>query len=171
MTVHEWRRAIEVIARTGAVLGRPFRVTPCPGGSTGSCNYRHLDSCQARLQHSLTMAKFDGTHNKWGSHDGLYPATVYWHHRRWLLRCLRQSSGCSPIRSSRISGFGGTQYRLYAARVHRHDRRWLLRCLRQCSDCSPIHFSSGRGFSGVIHSCRPAWPNGSPGVDTRFCPC
>jgi hypothetical protein len=171
------RRAIEVIARSGpaprsgAALGRPFRATPRPMILRAVAINRHLDSCQARPQHSLTMVKFDGTHNKRGSHDGLYPATVYWHHRRRLLRRVRQSSGCSAIRSNSTSGFGQTQYRLYAATVPRHPRRWLLQRLRQCSGCSSIHFHSGRGFSRVIHFCRRTWPNSSPGATTRFCAC
>ena len=58
---------------------------------------RHLDSSQVRLQHSLTMAKFDGAHEKRGSHDGLYAARVYRHDRRRLLRGLRESRGRSPF--------------------------------------------------------------------------
>ena len=62
---------------------------------------------RVRLQRRLTMAKFYGTHEKGVSHDGLYAAGVYRHDRRRLLRRLRQSSGCSPVASRRISGFGG----------------------------------------------------------------
>ena len=62
---------------------------------------------RVRLQRRLTMAKFFGTHEKGVSHDGLYAAGVYRQNRRRLLRRLRQSSGCSPVASGRISGFGG----------------------------------------------------------------
>ena len=43
--------------------------------------------------------------------------------------------------------------------------------VRQCSGRSPVRFSSGSGFADVSRPCRRAWPNGSPGVDTRSCPC
>jgi hypothetical protein len=42
-----------------------------------------------------------------GPYTGLHTARVYWHDCRPLLRRLRQPSGCSPIRSRRISGFSG----------------------------------------------------------------
>ena len=92
-----------------------------------------------------------------GSHDGLSAARVYRQDRRRLLRRLRRSSGCSPVRSCRISGFGGctrpcrgawpngiasgagifpeaeeqqSHHGLYAAKVYRNDSRRLLRRLR-----------------------------------------
>jgi hypothetical protein len=43
---------------------------------------------------------------KRGPHDGMYAARVYRHHRRWLLRRLRQSSGRTPV-CARGSGFSG----------------------------------------------------------------
>jgi hypothetical protein len=42
-----------------------FRVTLCYVIRV-HLQLRHLDSSQARLQHSLTMAKFDGAHEKRG---------------------------------------------------------------------------------------------------------
>ena len=105
-----------------------LRVTP-PLWSPCICNCRHLDSNQARRQHSLTMAKFLWhAQETRGSHDDLYATRVYRQDRRRLLRRLRQSSGRSPLRSS-------------------------------------------SGFGGVTRSCRRAWPNGGPSVDTRPCPC
>ena len=57
---------------------------------------------------------------------------------------------------------------LYAARMYRHDRRQLLRHLRESRGRSPV--PSGSGSERVTRSCRRAWPNGSPGADTRPCP-
>jgi hypothetical protein len=138
---------------------------------------------------SPTMAKFDGTHKKRGSHDGLYAARMYRQDRRRLLRPLRQSSGCSPVRSS--SSFGGvtrprrrtwpngspseagsspkTEQRprggLCAVRVYRQDRRRLLRRLRQSSGCSRVRSCRISGFGGITSPCRRRWANGSwPGV-------
>jgi hypothetical protein len=136
------------------------------------------------------MAHVDVTRNG-GSHDGLYAARVYWQDRRRLLRRLRQSSGCSRVRSCSISGFGGllspcrrrwangswpgvgkfpeTEQRpytgLHAARLYWHDCRPLLRPLRQSSGCSPVRSCRISGFGGILSPCRRCWANGSwPGV-------
>jgi hypothetical protein len=151
-----WPTTIGSASRASATVARRFRVT-LRHVVRVHLQLRHPDSSQARLQHSLTMAKFDGTREKRGSHDGLYAARVYRQDRRRLLRRLRRSSGCSPVRSCRISGFGGctrpcrgawpngiasgagifpeaeeqqSHHGLYAAKVYRNDRRRLLRRLR-----------------------------------------
>jgi hypothetical protein len=53
--------------------------------SAGVCNCRYPDSRPERLQHSLTMANGNGTHEKRGAHDGVYAARVYRQDRRRLL--------------------------------------------------------------------------------------
>jgi len=119
--------------------------TPAPGQQSGTTSAQPYDGEIRR--HARER----------GSHDGLYAARVYRQDRRRLLRRLRRSSGCSPVRSCRISGFGGctrpcrgawpngiasgagifpeaeeqqSHHGLYAAKVYRNDRRRLLRRLR-----------------------------------------
>jgi hypothetical protein len=54
-------------SRASAAVARRFRVTPWPlRWSACICNCRHADSREERLQHSLTMANVDGTHEKRG---------------------------------------------------------------------------------------------------------
>jgi hypothetical protein len=91
-------------SQASAAVARRFQSTSATR-SVCICNFGTWKA-HARLEPSLTMAKFESAHEKRGSHDGLYAARLYWHDPRPLLRHLRQSCGRSPIRSSRITGFG-----------------------------------------------------------------
>ena len=91
--------------RSGAAIGRRFRAF-CAASKSAA-----LATEASRRKSGKTSApSYDGEsrwHEKRGSHDHLYAARLYWHDCRRLLRCLRQSSGCSPVRCCRGSGFGG----------------------------------------------------------------
>ena len=187
------------MSRASAAVARRFRVTLWPlRWSACICNCRHPRTAD-RHYFSTVLRWRPLMHVRGaGAHDGLYAARVYRQDRRRLLRRLRQSSGCSPIRSCRISGFGGItgprrrswpdgrragvgsspeseqspHAGLHPARVYRHDCRRLLRRLRQSSRCRPVRSCRISGFGGITRPCRRAWPNGSPGVDTTSsCPC
>jgi hypothetical protein len=160
------------------------------------CNSGTWTSVRHDLSTVLRWRRFDGAHEKRGSHDGLYAARMYRHDRRRLLRRLRQSRGRRPVRSGSDRGFRGvarscrrarpdggpagagsspeaeergSHHGLHPARVYQHDRRQLLRGLRESRGRRPVRCRSS--FERVARSCRRAWPSGSPAVDTPSCLC
>ena len=148
-TIGSASRASATVARRFESLSAMWSACICNSGTRTAV--RHDFSTALRWRNSTARAR------NGGSHDGLYAARVYRQDRRRLLRRLRRSSGCSPVRSCRISGFGGctrpcrgawpngiasgagifpeaeeqqSHHGLYAAKVYRNDRRRLLRRLR-----------------------------------------
>jgi hypothetical protein len=192
-----WPATMGSASRASAAVARRFESLSAPS-CVCICNSGTWTSVRHDLSTVLRWRRFDGAREKRGSHVGLYAARMCRHDRRRLLRRLRQSRGRRrrPVRSSSDRGFGdvtrsyrrarpngspsgpgssheaekrGSHHGLYPARVYQHDRRQLLRGLRESRGRSPVR--CGSSFERVAHSCRRAWPSGSPAVDTPSCLC